>query len=173
MTTSDRPAISSQLEREVKMEAGFRCAIPACKQTPVMMVHIEPYRDVKSHSFDNLIALCPNCHKRYDDGQIDRKSMKLYKAKLSIINNRYGDLEQRVLTYFAKRPELSSVELIAGTQTEIQVMYAVDDGLIRKVNEYPAPGGSFTSGYNLALYELTEKGKDFINKWLSEDKEIL
>ena len=76
------------------MEAGFICAIPTCKQTPVMVKHIEPYSDVKSHSFGNLIVFCQNCHKRYDYGEIDRKLMKLYKAKSFIINGRYGDLEQ-------------------------------------------------------------------------------
>jgi hypothetical protein len=37
---------------------------------------------VKEHKFENLIALCPTCHTRYDHGEIDRKSMRLYKAAL-------------------------------------------------------------------------------------------
>jgi 5-methylcytosine-specific restriction endonuclease McrA len=111
--TNDRPAVPRELEREVLMEAGHRCAIPTCKQTPVEIAHIEPYRDVASHAFDNLVALCPTCHTRYDKGEIDRKSMKLYKTKLSIINSRYCDLEKRVLLYFANHPEILEVPFTA------------------------------------------------------------
>ncbi|MDQ3966941.1 MAG: hypothetical protein M3275_00930 [Thermoproteota archaeon] len=61
----------------------------------------------------------------------------------------------------------------AGAQTEIQLLYVLQDGLIRKVKEYLPPGGSFTSGYMLSLYEITEKGRDFIKIWLDPREEIL
>jgi 5-methylcytosine-specific restriction endonuclease McrA len=65
-----RPALPRKLEREVLMEAGHRCAIPVCRQTPVEIAHIVPWAEVKGHSFDNLIALCPTCHTRYDRGRL-------------------------------------------------------------------------------------------------------
>jgi hypothetical protein len=172
MTNDDRPPLPRQLERDVLMEAGHRCAIPTCKQTPVMIAHIVPYSEVKNHTFDNLIALCPTCHKRYDDGDIDRKSMRLYKAKLSIINNMYGDLEKRLLEYFVEHPEISEVPLIASKENEIQLMYAVRDGLIRWVREENGSGADFANTYMLAVYEITPKGKEFIRKWLSDEEEL-
>jgi hypothetical protein len=170
--TNDRPTIPRELEREVLMEAGHRCAIPTCKQVPVEIAHIEPYRDVVSHTFGNLIALCPTCHTRYDKGEIDRKSMKLYKAKLSIINNRYGDFERRVLQYFVKNSASSSVEVTNGKESEIHLFYLIKDGLIHKTKvDYP-PDASFAGGYKLAFYELTREGRDFIKKWLDPQEEI-
>jgi 5-methylcytosine-specific restriction endonuclease McrA len=62
----DRPSIPLPLERDVLMEAGHRCAIPTCKQTPLEIAHIIPYDNVLKHEFDNLITLCPNCHRRRD-----------------------------------------------------------------------------------------------------------
>lgn len=43
------------------------------------------------------MALCPTCHTRYDKGEIDRPAMRQYKANLSVVNSRYGDVEKRVL----------------------------------------------------------------------------
>ncbi|HKQ08164.1 MAG TPA: HNH endonuclease signature motif containing protein [Blastocatellia bacterium] len=73
------------LERDVLVEAGHRCAIPTCRQIPVEIAHIVPWARVKAHTFDNLIALCPTCHTRYDNGEIDRRAMLQYKANLSVL----------------------------------------------------------------------------------------
>jgi hypothetical protein len=99
--------------------------------------------------------------------------MKLYKAKLSIMNSKYGDLEKRLLLYFASHPEISEVPFTASKENEIQLIYAVKDGLIRWVREVDAPGGGFTSAYKHTYYEITLEGREFIRKWLSEDEEIL
>ncbi len=72
---SERPAVPAAMKRAVLIEAGHRCAIPTCRQTPVEIAHIEPWSTVKSHAVENLIALCPTCHTRYDNGDIDRISM--------------------------------------------------------------------------------------------------
>ena len=72
-----RPPIPAELERAVLIECGHRCAIPTCRQVPVELAHIIPWSRCKAHTFDNLIALCPTCHTRYDHGEIDRKSMRI------------------------------------------------------------------------------------------------
>jgi hypothetical protein len=51
---SARTAIAKQLERDVLLEAGHRCAIPACKQTPVEIAHIRPWAIKRKHEFENL-----------------------------------------------------------------------------------------------------------------------
>ena len=78
----NRPAIPMELQRRVKVEAGHKCAIPACGNTTIELAHIEPWSKARTHEFHNLIALCPTCHTRYDKGEIDRKSMEMYKAAL-------------------------------------------------------------------------------------------
>lgn len=79
----DRPAIPTQIRRDVLVEAGHRCAIATCRYPDVDIHHIVPWETCKRHDFDNLIALCPNCHRRADAGEIDRKSLRIYKARLS------------------------------------------------------------------------------------------
>ena len=163
-----RPAIPRPLERDVLMEAGHRCAIPTCHQVPVEIAHIIPWEQVKEHSFDNLIALCPTCHSRFDKGEIDRRAMQQYKANLSTLNGRYGDLEQRVLRFFAKHPEADEIELDGGL--DILLMYLLEDGLLvaGKGRGVKAISGVPVRAYS-RLYHPTDKGKQFIQKWLGPE----
>ena len=101
---NDRPAIPVRLRRQVLVEAGHRCAIPSCRQTPVELAHIISWAKCRKHEFENLIALCPTCHTRFDRGDIDKKSIEMYKQSLSVLNSRYGDYEQRILQYFIDTP---------------------------------------------------------------------
>ncbi|MDH2387631.1 HNH endonuclease [Streptomyces sp. HNM0663] len=100
--TEGRPDIPTGLRRAVLVEAGHRCAIPTCRQVPVEIAHITPWAKTKEHKFDNLIALCPTCHTRYDRGEMDRKSMLQYKQNLEVLNGRYTDVERQLLKVYAK-----------------------------------------------------------------------
>ena len=101
--TQDRPDIRAKLKRAVLVEAGHRCAIPTCRQTPVEIAHIVPWAQVKEHTFDNLIALCPTCHVRYDNRrEIDRQAMLQYKQNLEVLNGRYTDVERQLLRVYAR-----------------------------------------------------------------------
>jgi len=162
----NRPSIPRQLEREVLIEAGHRCAIPTCRQTPVEIAHIIPWKQVKEHTFDNLIALCPTCHTRYDKGEIDRKAMQQYKANLYVLNGRYGDLEQRVLRIFAEQPSVNQIWLPGGF--DILLMNLLKDGFLIDTSQN---SGVILAGVPSAkLYQLTSSGREFIQKWLSAEE---
>jgi hypothetical protein len=161
-----RPAIPATLKREVLVEAGHRCAIPACRQIPPEIAHIVPYKDVKIHEFDNLIALCPTCHARYDAGQIDRKSMKQYKANLAVLNSRYSDMERRVLEYFGEFPQYNTIFLPGGLS--LLLSYLVKDGMLQIIPKLvPGIGGGaiFTNDE----YRLTDAGREFVNHLMSNE----
>jgi hypothetical protein len=81
----------------VLVEAGHRCAIPTCRHIEVDVHHITPWEKCKKHEYENLIALCPNCHRRADKGEIDRKSLKMYKANLRFAIEKYSQFEMDVL----------------------------------------------------------------------------
>jgi len=162
-----RPPIPRQLRRDVLVEAGHRCAIPTCRQPTVEIAHIEPWEKVKKHTFDNLIALCPNCHRRVHKGEIDRKALKQYKANLSILNGRYCDIERRVLYYFAEHRNESQIKLPGGL--DIFLMYLLKDGYLRKIQAQENVV-VWVGNFGPEWYELTPKGRKFIQKWLSGKK---
>ncbi len=167
MTSNDgRPAIPSALKRRILVEAGHRCAIPVCHQIPVEIAHILPWAQCREHEFENLIALCPTCHTRFDRGDIDRQSMRMYKQNLGVVTSRYGEVEKRLIHYFAEHPECNG--LLLGTDIELSIMYLMRDGLIVRGE----PGGYRSNGVPLHwTYMVTPKGRDFILK-LTEPREI-
>ena len=161
-----RKAIPRPLARAVLVEAGHRCAIPTCHQTPVEIAHIVPWEEVKVHEFDNLIALCPNCHTRYDRHEIDRKAIQQYKANLSLLNSRYSDLELRLLRLFAKQPQANIVKLPGGNL--VFVMYLIEDGYL--VHRGSSEGHREDEFPNYDEYHLTERGREFVQMWFSGKK---
>jgi hypothetical protein len=153
------------MERDVLIEAGHRCAIPTCKAVPVELAHIVPWATVKEHTFDNLIALCPTCHTRYDAGQIDRKSMLQYKANLSVMNGRYGEMEQRLLRAFSEGGGEQGLTMQLPGGLDILLINLINDGMLKQVE-----GGASVLIMGLpqvAYYQLTAKGSEFIKRWLA------
>jgi hypothetical protein len=161
-----RPAIPAELKRRVLMEAGHRCAIPTCRTVPVEIAHIEPYSEVRGHNFENLIVLCPTCHTRYDNGDIDRLSMKGYKANLGLVSGRYGEIERRLLDALALEPTVTHLRLPGGL--DFQVMYLLKDGLIAKA---PRRGANmFIDGWPVTEeYIVTAAGRQFIERWVKAE----
>lgn len=153
-----RETIPAAVKRAVLVEASHRCALPGCRQIPVEIAHIAPYAETSDNSFENLIALCPTCHTRYDTGQIDRPSMRQYKANLSVVSDRYNDLERRVIEYFAERPDDNTIFLPGGLQ--LFFSYLVKDGLLEIMPKLvPSLGGSI---FTHDEYHLTTAGRAFI-----------
>lgn len=162
MTDEKRPPIPTELRRAVLIESGHRCAIPTCKYTRIEIAHIIPWNEIREHKFENLIALCPNCHDLYDkDKKIDRKSMLIYKANLAILSSRYQDFEHRVLLFFYENIEGTFLRL--PSLHDLHLFYLLKDGIIvkRERQNYCSIDG--IPSYE--LYELTSKGKEFINNW--------
>lgn len=156
-----RPSIPQELERRILIEAGHRCAIPTCRHTRVEIAHIVPWSEKKVHEFENLIALCPNCHDLYDkDKKIDRKSMQIYKANLGVLNHRYGEFERRLLQHFCTTNEK---RLFLSVGFEPSVYYFLKDGIIIKTgrNSGFATDDIFTS----EEYALTKLGEELLQNW--------
>lgn len=100
-----RPPVPAETRRRVLVEAGHRCAIPTCRHIEVDIHHVVPWAQCQAHEYENLIALCPNCHRRADRGDIDRKSLKLYKANLRFLHDKYSQLEIDILFELHRLPQ--------------------------------------------------------------------
>ncbi len=121
-----RDTVFAEVKRAVLVEAGHRCAIPTCRATTTEIAHIVPWAESQDNSFENLIALCPNCHMRFDQKkEIDRIAVKMYKPNLGILNNRYGEFERRLFEVLAKTGERVFILGVAG---DLLVANAVKDG---------------------------------------------
>lgn len=160
--TTKRQTVSKKLERQLYAEAGWRCAIPACRATaPLEMAHIDPIENDGKNTFENMLLLCRNCHGRFDDKKnetrMKRTEMIRIKKNLMIINGRYSHFEMRVIEHFASNIE----ENIQLWGREFDVMYLLKDKIIIDDGKKVANAINFPP----KTYLLTEKGKKLINAW--------
>src|SRR5216683_2712804 len=92
-------AISKPRERDklplktrviVLTEAGYRCAVPICRNILALdMHHIWEVSAGGGDDLSNLIALCPTCHALYHRGTIKQESIYVYKAMLIAITRAF------------------------------------------------------------------------------------
>ena len=154
-----RPPIPADLRRRILVEAGHRCAIPTCRYIEVDVHHIIPWNKCRSHSYDNLIALCPNCHRRADRNDIDRKSLRLYKHNLQFAHDKFSQLELDVLfDAYAHQPNQPTHW---PTFMRFLINRILDAGYVRIVS----PGGGVFIGdmpINPGHLYITDAGREFI-----------
>jgi len=166
-----RDAIPEAVRRAVLVEAGHRCAIPTCRATTTEIAHIVPWADTQDNSFENLIALCPNCHTRFDQKKdMDRLAVKMYKHNLGILNNRYGEFERRLFEVLAKSGERV---FVLGAAGDLLVANAVKDGFfedkhVQGMNFDIKSDTGYSQSFPLTFtYLVTDAGVEFIKRFAS------
>lgn len=165
----NREAIPEEVKRAVLVEAGHRCAISTCRATTTEIAHIVPYAESRDNSFENLIALCPNCHTRYDKKkEIDHLAIKMYKHNLGILNNRYGEFERRLFEILAKTGERVFVLGLAG---DLLIANAVKDGFfedqhVKGMDVAVSGSNGFKKRFPMQFtYWVTDAGVAFIKRY--------
>jgi hypothetical protein len=167
----NREAIPAEVRRAVLVEAGHRCAIPTCRATTTEIAHIVPWAESADNSFENLIALCPTCHTRFDQKrEIDRPAIRMYKHNLGILNNRYGEFERRLFEWLARSGERI---FVLGAAGDLLVANAVKDGffLDKKVEGMGfmvSSDAGFKKNFPMTFtYWVTDAGVEFIRRFAS------
>lgn len=168
---SKRPPTPSKLKRRILVEAGHRCAIPTCRQPTTEIAHIEPWSKVKEHKYENLIALCPNCHTRADKGEIDRKSLRIYKRILQRLTDRYDRFELNVLNELrlGRRVNMAGNMLLLIKNLLDEELVITREGISRGNVALNVRMG--TIPINVQVF-LTEKGEKFIKEWMEANEEL-
>jgi len=166
-----RSRIPSDLKRRILVEAGHRCAVPTCRHPTTEIAHIVPWNKVKKHEYANLIALCPNCHSRADRGEIDRRSLRIYKRILQRLTDRYDRFELNILN------ELRTGETVvmAGNML-LLIKNLLDEGLVVINTDIDVDGVTYSVSIgNIPLNVeilLTDRGKRFIDEWTRANEEL-
>ncbi len=164
-----RNHIPADVKRAVLVEAGHRCAIPTCRATTTEVAHIVPWSETHDNSFENLIALCPTCHTRFDQKkEIDRQSVTMYKHNLGILNNRYGEFERRLFEVLAKSGERV---FVVGAGGDLLVANAVKDGFfedkhVQGIGLDIVGNNGFRKSFPMSFtYWVTDTGVEFIKRY--------
>lgn len=103
-----RKPIAEKVKRQLWAESMGRCMNPHC-QTDLFInggdiiekAHIRAYSETEDNSFENLIILCPTCHKKFDKtNSITKENIKEWK------DNRRKELEKIFAIEFSSFDEL-------------------------------------------------------------------
>jgi hypothetical protein len=158
----ERKKISIVTKTQILTEAGYRCAVPTCRELLLLQLHhIYQVSELGKDEPDNLIALCPTCHAYYHAGHIPRTAIFAYKSILLAINRGF-DLESVDRLMFLE-PLTKGSLIVTG------------DGLLHFDRLIAAGLATFEMKSNnknlLVTYavELSSKGRMLIEAWRSGD----
>lgn len=161
---NSRPRIPADLKRTILVESGHRCAIATCRYPTTEIAHIEPWSKVREHKYENLIALCPNCHTRADQkNEIDKKSLRIYKEKIRFLSDKFTKHEMNVLSYLSRKEKV----IVYG---ELSVKNLLDNELI--TNSHTICHFTYSDGTvenQEFVVTLTKIGKEFVSNWQDQD----
>src|SRR5262249_32115458 len=79
----ERKKLTGSLVTALLTEAGYRCAVPTCRN--ILALDMHPILEVNAGGPDrlwNLIALCPTCHALYHRGTIKQESIYAWKSMI-------------------------------------------------------------------------------------------
>jgi len=160
MNTESRSPIPAETKRRVLVEAGHRCAIPTCRHITVEIHHIIPWETCRAHEYHNLIALCPNCHVRADRCDIDRKSLRLYKASLRYTHDKFSQFEVDVLLGACGLPANQIMPYPRGMELLIKRLLESEFVLLHENQNGSA--AMFGMRVDPLLLAATDKGRDYV-----------
>lgn len=134
--------IPKKIKDKVIRKASYRCS--RCQSLPVEVCHIIPRKDGGTDDIKNLIALCPNCHKMYDNGNINReqiislKNWWLKQVEPSLNSPYYQPELLRNIDFKLKKIQMDNQQGIKNIQDELydlkNTMRNLTDNLINSLN---------------------------------------
>jgi len=160
-----RKKLPIDIKKHVLHEAGYKCANPSCRYPITLDIHhIEKVSDMGGDSPDNLVALCPNCHREHHSGNIPVESIRAWKMLLLTLNEGYDRKAIDLLLVLRKMGWI----WVSGDGL-LDCTGLLSSGLISaEVNELQRavrPGW-----YEDYILRLTPKGEQFVDAWRNGDQ---
>ena len=69
------------VRRDLRVEARHKCGV-CLADSPLSLHHIVPWKVLKHHDPNLMLAVCGSCHSKIEAGQIDKIEQRRYKLKL-------------------------------------------------------------------------------------------
>ncbi len=156
------PNIPIATRRQVLMEAGYRCAVPTCRNIlAIDLHHIIKVKEDGSNEAHNLIALCGVCHDLYHRGEISNDAISNWKGMLVALNFAFDrESIDNLLFLHTLQPN----QLLISGDGVLKFSQIISSGL--------ASFSLFIQNGPLLLYDvqLTQKGRMLVNAWFKGDR---
>jgi hypothetical protein len=154
------------ISRQLRREANFGCA--RCGHPLLDNAHIIPYSQTREFKAEDMIALCPNCHRTADDGDYPESVLRKFKSdpyNKSHINESFLIMNQETIVniggiQFIDTPRVlvnNDFDLISvkkGNDGDVLLdvnFYNRDDNLVAQIKE------NFWTVYTDSIWDLIYK----------------
>ena len=159
---SARQAIPHAVRIQVLTEAGYRCAVPTCRNILALDVHhIEEVSEGGGNEPGNLLPLCPTCHALYTRGTIPRDSIYTWKLILVSLSQAF-DTNTIDDLLFLKAPNIGNLRVSGDGVLKFSRLIAAGLAQFRLMIQNGP----------LVLYEvtLTPRGEQLIDAWITGNR---
>jgi hypothetical protein len=155
----------------VLIEAGFRCAVPTCRNLLILDLH--HIVDVSAGGGDdpgNLLALCPTCHAMYTRNHITRDAVRAWKAVVVSLNQAFDrrTIDDLLFLDDVTRREPQDFVCSGDGVSRFTQLYAA--GLARYEHFHGLRGGLNMDSYRVSL---TPKGHRLLEGWREGSRAIV
>ena len=172
--TMARKTLPIDTRIRVLHEAGYMCGNPACRCVVTLdMHHLDSVGEGGSDDPNNLIALCPNCHRRHHNNDIPISSLRAWKMLLLALNQAY---DKHSIDALLMLNRLGSVWVkgdgllgIAGPIASGLVDAKPDINTI--LTGQSADGRVTSTAESGYLLTLSSKGRALVEAWISGNQE--
>lgn len=160
-----RRAVPNNVVVQVLTEAGYRCAVPTCRNILAIDIHhIEEVAEGGGNEPGNLLALCPTCHALFHRGKIVRDSIYAWKTMLVSLSHAFDTATIDDLLFLATE---SAAKLRVSGDGVLKFSRLIGTGL--------ATFDLYMQNGPLILYQvaLTTKGRQLVDAWRSGDRQAV
>ena len=172
-----RTGLTASKKNEIIRAAGHICEIPTCEHEAYEVHHIVAVRHGGQNTEENLVALCSNCHTRFERGIEDVELLR------NIVNNRSTDHKRRINAQFRdmkppksmlnskKTNEIDAVE--KKTPKTVHVPDEADESSKTAKPKSKKPVIASTKKSNNKIFYpilIDKKIRSALNKLIKEDK---
>lgn len=164
MTT--RTAIPKATAIQVLTEAGYRCAVPTCRQILAIDIHhMVEVSEGGGNDPQNLLPLCPTCHALHHRGTIPSDAIYAWKATIVSLSQAFDTQAIDDLLFLADSQVVNHLHLSGDGVAKFS----------RLIGAGLATFDVFMRNGPIVLYRigLTPKGAQLIQAWQSGNRELL
>ncbi len=158
----ERVPLPAETRRQVLAEAGYRCAVPTCRNILALDIHhIVEVSEGGSNDPPNLVALCGTCHDLYHRRIYTREAVRGWKGLLLSLNAAFDRETIDNLLFLRSLPPL---QLGISGDGVLKFSSLIGSGMASfKLTMQNGP---------LLLYEvaLTDKGRMLVEAWVKGDQ---
>ena len=164
-----RKSLPLDIRLRILHEAGYVCGNTACRCIVTLdLHHLDPVAEGGPDDPNNLLALCPTCHRRHHNREIPVESLRAWKMLLVALNHAYDKHSIDVMLLLRRRGKVwVSGEGVLGIAAPVASGLVDAKPDVNVIYSGHPSGGMIANpeaGYELSL---SNKGKNLVEAWVS------